>query len=386
MIKYFKEIYENRHTHAKDWKKKHPGAKILGYMCTYMPEEILYAAGVLPVRLLGSHEPQNVTEPHIMGMFCPFCRDVLAQGLLGHYDYLDGVGVTHSCQHITQSYESWVLHKDVKDFFIPTPNNMQTPHSLPYQRGQFKVFKDQVEEWTGKKISDDDLRRGIEIVDRTRRLMREIYEMRKSDNPPISAIDAMYMVVASQIADKEKFNEILEDVLKKELPGRKVKDDPGIRLMMIGSENDDVKFVEMVEQLDASIVVDDHCTGGRYFWNTTEGAGDPLTLIADRYIKRPPCPIKDFPARNRIPHLIGLAEDWNVAGVIIIQQKFCDPHELDKVAITDALNKAGSAPGSSEKSSTCSSFKCGAYHQLVLSENGFHRNDLDPYLLPIPQV
>ena len=67
------------------------GGKVIGYFCTYVPEEILHAAGVLPVRILGSHEPQDVTEPHIFGMYCPFCRDCLAQGLQGRYDYLDGI-------------------------------------------------------------------------------------------------------------------------------------------------------------------------------------------------------------------------------------------------------------------------------------------------------
>ncbi len=341
MIDEFKRIYENRHEYIKEWKGKNPDRKILGYLCTYMPEEILYAADVLPIRILGSHEPQNVTEPHILGMFCPFCRDVLAQGMLGRYDYLDAIGITHSCQHIHQAYESWVLHKEIKDFFIPTPNNVQTPRALPYLKGQLKIFKEQVEEWTGRKISDEDLRRGIDIVDKNRRLMGEVYESRKADNPPISGLDSMYMVVASQMADKVEFNQILEDVIKNELPGRVAREDPGIRLMIIGSEDDDAKFIGMVESVGGSIVVDDHCTGSRYFWNLTEAGDDPLTAIADRYVKRPPCPIKDFPARNRIPHLIGLATDWNVAGVIVIQQKFCDPHELDKVAITKALEAAG---------------------------------------------
>jgi benzoyl-CoA reductase subunit C len=341
MIADFKRIYENRHHYIKKWKAENPESRILGYMCTYMPEEILYAAHVLPIRILGGHEPQNVTEPHILGMFCPFCRDALAQGLLGRYDYLDAIGITHSCQHIHQTFESWVIHKEIKNFFIPTPNNVQTPRALPYLRGQLKIFKEEVEAWTGRRISDDDLRRGIDIVDKTRRLMVEVYELRKSDNPPISGLECMYMVVASQMADKREFNQILENTLKNELPGRIAKEDPGIRLMIIGSEDDDAKFIGMVESLQASIVVDDHCTGSRYFWNPTETNGDPLTAIADRYIKRPPCPIKDFPARNRIPHLIRLARDWNVAGVIVIQQKFCDPHELDKVAITKALEQEG---------------------------------------------
>ena len=51
------------------------GGKVLGYFCTYVPEELVYAAGILPVRILGIHEPQDVTEPYIVGMYCPFEND-----------------------------------------------------------------------------------------------------------------------------------------------------------------------------------------------------------------------------------------------------------------------------------------------------------------------
>jgi len=341
MIEDFKKIYDNRHTYMQEWKEKNPDWKVMGYMCSYMPEEILYAANVLPVRMLGGHEPQNVTEPHILGMFCPFCRDVLAQGLLGKYDYCDAIGITHTCKHLNQAFESMVLHKGVENFFIPMPNKLQCKQALPYYSGILGLFKKQIEEWTGNTITDDDLKRGIEIVDENRRLMREVYETRKVEDPPISGVDSMLMVCASQMYDKVEVNKIIAGVLKNELPGRKAMDDPGIRLMILGSENDDVKFLTMVEDVGASIVIDDHCTGSRYFWNTTEPGDDLMSVIADRYLKRPPCPIKDMPRRSRIPHIQGLAREWDVAGVIIIQQKFCDPHELDKVAVNKALEEAG---------------------------------------------
>jgi benzoyl-CoA reductase subunit C len=78
MFDKFAEIHKGRHDYARAWKER-TGGKVMGTFCTYVPEEILYAAGVLPVRILGSHEPQDVTEPHIFGMYCPFCRDCLAQ-------------------------------------------------------------------------------------------------------------------------------------------------------------------------------------------------------------------------------------------------------------------------------------------------------------------
>jgi benzoyl-CoA reductase subunit C len=340
MIEMFKEWYDNRHEYAKHWKEKNDG-KIMGYFCTYVPEEILIAADVLPVRILGSHEPQDVTEPHIFGMYCPFCRDCLAQGLKGRFDYLDGIMIAQSCLHIRQAYTSWEMHVPTEfSYYLPMPNHIQSKRAVPYLRGELEEFKKAVEQWTGKTITDEDLDRGIEIVNRNRRLMKQIYELRKKENPPLTGLEAMYMVVSSQMVDKEEHSRILEDTLK-ELEDRTMERDVGQRLMIIGSEDDDSEFITMVESLGATFVVDDHCTGTRYFWNEVEPKEDRLEAIADRYVNRPACPSKDWPNRSRLPHILELAKDYNVSGAILIQQKFCDPHELDIPAINKHLKKNG---------------------------------------------
>ncbi|MBI5360844.1 MAG: benzoyl-CoA reductase, bzd-type, subunit N [Planctomycetes bacterium] len=341
MFEQMQNWYDKRHAYAKEWKKNHPGGKVLGCFCTYVPEELVYAAGVLPVRLLGSHEPQSVTEPHIFGMYCPFCRDVLAQGLQKRYDYLDGITISQSCLHIRQAYTSWQMHVPTGfSYYLPMPNCVQSPHALSYLKGEFLAFKNALEKWTGNEITDEKLRQATELVNTNRRLMRQVYDLRKQDNPPMTGLEAMYMVVSSQMTDKNDHSKLLEKILK-ELPGRKMDRQTGARLMIIGSEDDDTAFIKMVESVGATLVVDDHCTGTRQFWNETELKGDVLTSIAKRYIDRPACPSKDWPERRRLPHILKLAKDFNAKGAIIIQQKFCDPHELDIPAIIKDLKKNG---------------------------------------------
>ncbi len=340
MMEQFKQWYENRHDYAQEWKKK-TGGKVLGYFCTYVPEEILYAADILPVRIMGSHEPQDVTEPHIFGMYCPFCRDCLAQGLKGKYDYLDGIVIAQSCLHIRQTFTSWKIHIPVDfSYYLPMPHHVQSKRAVPYLTGELKAFKEAVEDWTGKKISDEDLKRGIETMDKSRKLTRELYELRKSNSPPLTGLEAMYIVVSSQMVDKNDYNNALQSLLN-ELPKRQLNNESHIRLMILGSEDDDTEFIDMVESLDATFVVDDHCTGSRYFWNEVGPNKDPLEAIATRYVQRIPCPTKDWPERTRVEHIKQLAKDWNVQGAIVIQQKFCDPHELDIPAIMDNLKQVG---------------------------------------------
>ena len=340
MIEQFKQLEKNRHDYAKDWKKKNNG-KVMGYFCTYVPEEILYAAGVLSVRVLGSHEPQDVTEPHIFGMFCPFCRDCLAQGLKNKYKYLDGLMIAQSCLHIRQAYTSWIKHRPVEfEKFLCMPHKVQSPHSYEFLTEEYKVFKEEVEKWTGKKITDKDLDNAIKVYNENRRLMRKLYDLRKSDNPPITSEEVMEVVMAMQMSDKSEHNKMLNELIGKlenYTPDREV----GSRLMILGSEDDDTVFMNMVENCGATFVIDDHCTGSRYFWNEVENGKDKLSSIAARYIDRIPCPSKDWEERKRIPHILNMCKDWKVDGVIIMQQKFCDPHELDFVPIKKALEDAG---------------------------------------------
>jgi benzoyl-CoA reductase subunit C len=341
MVDQFRDWDKNRHTYAKSWKEK-TGGKVVGYFCTYVPEEILYAANILPVRILGGHEPQDVSEAHIFGMFCPFCRDCLAQGLKGKYDYLDGIMIAQSCLHIRQAYTSWIKHIPVDfHYYLPMPNNVQSPHAVTFLTGELKAFKAALEKWLGKEIGDEDIHAGIKLMNESRRLMHQLYEYKKKENPLISGEETMEIAISQQLVDKKEHIQVLIQLLEKLKTGSGGKNTE-TRLMLLGSENDDIQFVQMVESVDGTIVIEDHCIGTRYFWNNVEEvSSDPLSLIAKRYVERPACPSKDWMDRSRVDHIIKLAKDYDVKGAIVIQQKFCDPHELDIPAISKELNNAG---------------------------------------------
>ena len=324
----FREIFDKRHDYAREWKAR-TGGRGLGYFCTYLPEELAYAAGALPVRIFGSHQPQDVTDRHIYSMYCPYCRDCLAQGLLGKYDYLDGIAKARSCIHMRNAFASWELNIPLSySHFISTPSNIQSSRAKPFLIKELDRFKKSLEEWTAKEISQEDMERAIDIYNTNRCLTKQLYMLRQRTIPPILGAEAMDIVLSSQVMDKAEHNVLLQEIWQN-IDQRQNERDPGIRLMLIGSEDDDTEFVRMVESLGATIVVDEHCTGTRYFWNEVIPEEDKLAAIAQRYIERPPCPAKDFPERRRWPYIFKLIDDYHVQGVILIQQKFCDPHEFD---------------------------------------------------------
>jgi len=344
-IEKFQEIYENRGDYVRDWKKRNSEGKVMGCFCTYVPEEIAYAGGVLTTRLLGSHEIEDETAPHIFGMFCPFCRDVLAQGLKGRVEYLDGICDANCCMHLLQAFEAWAINVKPapKIFRVDMPCQVQNVQAIEFHTGEVECFKNDIEEWMGKTITNADLDDAIAVFNENRQMMKQIYEMRKQSNPPITGLESMYMVVSGQIMDKKDHNILLKEALE-ELKDRKLDRDTGTRLMLIGSENDDVEFISMIESgmsLPATVVIDEMCTGTRAFWDEVTPGEDRMHAIASRYINRTPCPAKDFPQRIRFDKALKFAKEWNVEGVLTLQQKFCDPHELDTPALREYFEKNG---------------------------------------------
>ncbi|MDP6347384.1 MAG: 2-hydroxyacyl-CoA dehydratase [Dehalococcoidia bacterium] len=343
-LDHYRGIVENRHKYAQEWKAR-TGGRVAGFMCTYMPEEVLYAAGVLPVRIMGSHEPQDITDRYIFPtMWCAYCRDCLAQGLQGRYDYLDGLVIAWCCQHIRQSYDSWLRHAPVGfSYEMYIPNSLYRPSARACVGAETRELARAVAEWTGRPISDESLERAVEVFNSNRRLLRQLYELRKADNPPITGAQAMDMVLSGMVMDKAEHNKLLAETLAglEEASGGTADDLP--RLLLLGSECDDRDIVDFVESIGARVVVDEHCNGTRYFWGDVNPNGDMLSAIANRYVDRPPCPHKDVtsPQHLRLDHVLDLARQWRVQGAVIVQQKFCDPYRYEMPKMEAMLRENG---------------------------------------------
>ncbi len=333
----FHKILQNRHEYARTWKKK-TSSKVIGYYEPYMPEEIVYAAGALPVRLLGQHEPDDATDRQMYSN-CACSRDILNQFIKGQYDYIDGLINAEGCQWMLNAFQT-TLNNQPKLFnhYIFVPDYVDGKTSKDVMRSELEVFKKALEKCTGKRIKDSDLDRAIEVYNTNRRLMRQVYELRQADNPVVLGSEAMEMVLASQIMDKAEMNKMLEDAIAK-LAKRKPRQDTGVRLMLIGSDTSDAALEKLVEELGANVVIDEICTGSCYFWNEVIPQPDRLMAISLRYLGRPHCALKDNNWRRRPAHIHQLYEDYQAQGVIIAKQIYCHPHGTDNPLIWKILRE-----------------------------------------------
>jgi len=336
----FREVCRDRHDYARQWKER-TGGRVLGYFCTYAPEEIVDAAGALPVRVFGSHESVDQADPYVFDMYCPFSRDCISQAIRGRYEYLDGTMLAQTCLHIRNTFWAWQKVQPGRFHrFLPFPNKVQSPRAVEFATEELRSTRGALEDWVGHPVSDAAIRESTAVYDENRALLGQLYELRKSERPPLTGREAMEVVLAAQLMDKREHSELLRRLLD-DLATREIDRDPGVRLMIVGSEDDDTELLAYAEDLGATFVIDEHCTGTRYFMSQAPDDADPVRALAQRYIGKPPCPSRDWDRRTRDRHTLGLARVWGAQGALLVQQRHCDPHELDMPSVKSMLEANG---------------------------------------------
>jgi benzoyl-CoA reductase subunit C len=347
IIEKFRHITENTHEYAKSLQGK--GRLLAGYMCTHVPEEILYAAGIIPVRILSAHESQAMTRSYIHETYCSFSHDCAYQGLQHNYDYLDLIVHSSSCIHMAEAFNVWVRFAGFqqKSFLIPFPHIIHTKHASGMMVESYGEFKQFIEKFAKKSITDADIESAIKVYNHTRRLLKRLWEFLRRDNPPIMGPEVAAVTLAAQVMDKQECNQMLEQLIQR-LEAEPGKEPSGVRLMVTGGACDDLRIFDLIENLNykASLIFVDSCTATRYFWfEVPEDRPDKLEAIAEGYISRIPCPAKDnVPGtgeKKRFRFIRQFIEDYKPDGVVFLYQRFCSPQSMDIVALKPIIDMLG---------------------------------------------
>ncbi len=347
IVERFRQITEKPHDYAKSLKAK--GQLLAGYMCTHVPEEILYAAGIVPVRILSSHVSQAMTRSYIHETYCSFSHDCAYQGLQHNCDYLDLIVTSSSCIHMSEAFNVWVRFAGFQDksFLIPYPHIIQTKPAGDFLAASFGEFKQFVEKLTKKEITDDDLERAIQVYNQNRRLLKRLWEFLRHDHPPITGPEVATATLASQVMDKQECNQMLKQLIRR-LEAEPGKTPSGVRLMVTGGACDDLGIFDLIEHLSysASLIFVDSCTATRYFWfEVPEDKPDKLQALIEGYLSRIPCPAKDnVPGtgeKKRFRFVQQFIEDFRPDGVVFLYQRFCSPQPMDIVALKPIVEKLG---------------------------------------------
>lgn len=330
---------------AREWKEK--GGKIIGYTCSYVPEEVFHAAGMLPFRLGGiGASSYDISDTYFGPFICSFPKSILQLVGEGMYEFLDGMLITPGCDSMRRLDECWRKANDDIGGILPSfffhygiPHKV-SDYSLKWFEDETKRLINALEEHFGIKISDESLRNSIRLYNKGRMLLRRLDELRCNDEVPVSGTDALAIVLAGKAMPREIYNSLLEETIaelekcKNPITGKK-------RIMLVGSANDDVNLVRVIEEEGAVVVADTLCFGSRFFTDLVDEDKDPVYALAHRYLSHHACPRMVGKYQERLDILKRKAEKARVDGVILQNVRFCDLHGSENGVFERDLEAVG---------------------------------------------
>ena len=322
----------------QEWKKK--GGKVFAWQCTYVPEEVIAAAGILPVRMTGDSRELELEEAnaHLYINTCSYCRSCLELALDNQWDFLDGYVSAATCDGSRRLADVWQIYvTKIPLIYVLTSPRKFTERAHMLYLDEVREMKRLVEEFSGAKITDDSLRDAIKLYNRTRQLLHDLYDMKKADNPPVTGAETLEIINASFRMPRDQYNDLLVRLLDElKATGRQVTG--SARLMISGSPLNNPQFIKTIEDEGAIVVVDELCMGTRYWWDQvdTNTSSDPLEAISRRYLNNFPC-ARMVPCDARFDRVLDLAREYRVEGVVSQIIRYCVPFAHDQPLLRERL-------------------------------------------------
>jgi benzoyl-CoA reductase/2-hydroxyglutaryl-CoA dehydratase subunit BcrC/BadD/HgdB len=335
---------ENRRPELKRMKEQ--GALIVAYSPNaYMPEELIFAAGAIPLALNrgGDSDAVQASAPYLMRYLDAFCRAQIGYRVLGKetlYQLPELLVVPVTDLNVRGIADSWEFFTEVEVFRLGVPH-LKTGHGFQHFLDGLNLLKERLEERTGRKITEQRLHEEIVASNRLRDLFRKTSLLRKSEDPPIRGKDFIALSQASLYADRQTMIDILQS-LSTDGKGKKMAGSKGPRILVTGStlaQGDD-KVVDLLEEAGASIVVEEFCEGLRDYWDPISEDGDPLRALADGYfMRRVPAAFFRGATQERIDFLSRLIADFRVDGVVWYSLLYRETYGIEAYLFQRAADK-----------------------------------------------
>jgi benzoyl-CoA reductase/2-hydroxyglutaryl-CoA dehydratase subunit BcrC/BadD/HgdB len=304
------------------------GGRVVGFFCAHAPEELLWAAGILPLRMRGTGSEDSSGADEYMGAYnCSFVRHTLSRVLGGDLAFLDGLLVTNSCDHVRRVFDICSA-KQVVPFchYVDVPH-LASEDSLARLTKQLRGLVRKLESVFGVVVSEAKLAEAVKLYNRTRTLLGRASELRGEDPPRVAGSEVLAMSVAAASMPKDRVNDLLERRLAELDRERGEKAEVGARrwrLLIVGGMLDDPSYLEVFESLGADIVADQLCCGSKTFSHPTDEGIDPIEAIARRMLEHMPCPRMVDGYEARLHNLLQAVDRYRVDGVVCERLKFCD--------------------------------------------------------------
>lgn len=317
-----------------------PETPEIGWFCTYTPEEIVLAAGVTPRRLQGGCQPIRTADTYLHSNLCPYVRSTLDAALHGEEAAVDGIISVASCDALRRLHDAWCAQCAPAFSHLLSMPRFATKAAVAFAITEFRDLARALEAYTGQPIRDEDLQAAIVEMNRVRATLRALSQLRVEGYSAVTGADMHAGVQAAMRWPKVAFADRLEawiaDVRAQDAPAPTA----GPRIFLAGGILDHEGILDLVTELGGRVVLDDLCTGERYYDRDADPRDNPWSAVVRRQLDRSPCArMRD--TERRAEEVRDLCAHHAIDGVIYYTIKFCDPHLFDFVVMEQTLRAAG---------------------------------------------
>jgi benzoyl-CoA reductase subunit C len=331
---------------AADWKARHPDKKLVGCYPVYTPVELIHAAGMLPVGVIGAGNRLEIAhaDSRFQSFVCSIVKSTLELGLTERLKLLDGI-VFHSICDPARNLGS-VFKRNFPDLmveYIHFPQNMTSTHAIDYLAAEYTRLSASYAQLSGKKITDEALGASIALYNKQRGLIRDLYAIRREAPQNLSTVECYVLTRIGTLLAPEEHISILEQAIP-QLQRRSEKPKDRIRVVLEGSfcEQPPIELLDGLEAAGCYILDDDFLIGWRWFSEDIPTAGDPMRNLANAYINQSVYSgVKHDTREPKSKHLIDKYKETGAAAVLILAAKFCEPALFDYALYKRALEKEG---------------------------------------------
>lgn len=314
------------------------GKRVVGWVELYAPEEIIYAAGCIPVGLWGGEVELKKARIYLPSFACSIMQSIMEYENDGTYDILSAVLIPAHCDTLKCFGQKWKAKCPAIPFVYP--QNREPECSNTFLISEYQTIIRKLEKILDVKITDQALSDSIILYNRYREAMRTFTEVAMDYPQTITPTIRHKLIKAAFFMDKKDYIPVISKITSL-LRLKKPEIWNGKKIVVTGLTMEPEELLKIFEAFDVSVVADDLAQESRQFRTNVPFYGSPIESLAKQWQDHKGCSLAFDPYKSRIKHVIDLAKTSGADGVVIALMKFCDPEEYDVPIIMEACEKAG---------------------------------------------
>ncbi len=313
----------------------------IGYSCSFVPEALLMADRLFPVRLRAPGVAgTELADNYLSTLVCSYTRSLLEFAMDDRYGLIRGWVFVPSCAHMQRLIDNMeYLRKPAFSHVIDVPRKANDA-TLAWMEEELGMLAKKLASHFGVDTGSASLMKAIDEWNRFAETVNAIGDLRKKESPPITGAEFHSMVMASLASPKDMILPGIE-TLRREIENRKGMDKYRARLMVAGAHLHDPELIRIIESQGGLVVADRFCTGTIPGFKPIEAGGDPIRALAAHTFEKTQCPRMMENFEMRLQGIIDTVREYRVDGVLIEVIKFCDLWGVDSMPLVSALRKEG---------------------------------------------